>query len=198
MAIAAGGVPTTPSPPPGGPHTVSAVVVHAVLMPVVHIAPAAHGSHGTFPVDEKVLPASHATWHTASAVVVHTVLMPVAHVEPAAHRSHGAFPVEEKVLPASHATWHTVSVVVVHDCLVPIVQFEPAAHAVQGSVPFPENEIPPTQGTTAPLQTMSAPGTQAVLTGVDPTILYAVAQEGFVRALHSPLEHAQDCVAVGT
>ena len=49
-------------------HTVSTVVVQAVLTPAVHVEAAAqvvHGvRHGVLPDVEKVLPASHGTVHT--------------------------------------------------------------------------------------------------------------------------------------
>ena len=42
-------------------HTVSAVLVQAVLTPAVHVESAVHTVHGAFPEVEKVLPAAHAT-----------------------------------------------------------------------------------------------------------------------------------------
>ena len=146
------------------PHTVFAVLVHAVATP--NTPQVLHEPHGALPVIDHVLPASHGILHTASAVFVHALFTPCVHVESAAHAVHGAVPDRENVVPVSHATWHTVSVVVVHDVLMPDVQVESAAHGLQGSLPVPENEVPPTQGANAPLQTMSAPGTQAVLTPV--------------------------------
>ena len=41
-------------------HTMSAVLVQAVLTPAVHVASAAHVLHGAFPEAEKVVPATHA------------------------------------------------------------------------------------------------------------------------------------------
>ena len=150
-------------------------LVHAVATPnAPQVELAAHDKHGTLPVSDHVVPASHGTLHTASVVLVHAIFTPCVHVTSAAHAAHGAFPVGEKVVPASHATWHTVSAVVLHEVLTPAaydslgfnLQLRSAAHDSQGSLPFCENEVPPTQGAIAPLHTMSAPGTQEVLTPV--------------------------------
>ena len=64
-------------------HSVFVFLVHSDLRggePIVHVAAAAHVSHGALPDAEKVAPALHATWQTVSAVIVHDVLTPVAHV----------------------------------------------------------------------------------------------------------------------
>ena len=47
---------------------------------------------------------------------------------------------------------------------------------MHGALPDAENDVPPTQGATAPVQTMSAPGTQAVLTPVGGVVLNLLSQ----------------------
>ena len=49
-------------------HSVSAVLVQAVLTPAAHVAAVAHIVHGALPEEEKVVPAAHATWHSVFAV----------------------------------------------------------------------------------------------------------------------------------
>ena len=103
-----------------GLHSVSVVLLQAVLTPAVHVAPAAQAVHGAIPEAENDVPAAHATWHTVSVVLVQAVFTPAPpHVESAAHASHGALPVAEKVEPITQATWHIVSVVVVQAVLTP-------------------------------------------------------------------------------
>jgi len=95
-------------------HTMSAVLVHAVLMPgvcgvtrcaAVHVESAAHVAQGAVPKAEKVSPATHGTGlHTVSVVLVQAVFTPAAHVESAAHVVQGAVPKAEKVVPAAHAS----------------------------------------------------------------------------------------------
>ena len=92
-----------------GLHSVSVVLLQAVLTPAVHVAPAAQAVHGAIPEAENDVPAAHATWHTVSVVLVQVVLTPLktptVHVESAAHVLHpGAFPEAENV-PAAHYTY---------------------------------------------------------------------------------------------
>ena len=69
-----GSVPVTENdvPPTQGAiaplQTMSEPGVQAVLTPAVHVDSSAHGEHGAFPEEEKVVPAAHATWHSVSAV----------------------------------------------------------------------------------------------------------------------------------
>ena len=134
------------------------------------MASAAQIVHGAFPETENDVPAAHATLHTVSVASVQAVFTPASpHVESAAHASHGALPVAEKIEP-TQATWHSVSVVVVQVVFTPRGHVESPAHAPQGSVPVPENDVPPTHGGIAPLQTMSEPGVQAVLTPAAPHV----------------------------
>ena len=99
-------------------HTVSVVVVQAVLTPIwPHVdSPSAQAVHGVLPEVENVLPASHGTTlHAVSVVGVQAVLTPIwPHVDsPSAQVVHGVLPEVENVLPASHGTTlHAVSVVV--------------------------------------------------------------------------------------
>ena len=99
---------TTPGGSPWPPvHTVSAVLVQAVLTPAVHVASAVHVVHGAFPEAEKDVPATHGTGlHTVSVVSVQAVLTPAVHVASAAQVLHpGAFPEAEKVEFATHGTY---------------------------------------------------------------------------------------------
>ena len=65
-------VPENDVPPTQGAiaplQTMSEPGVQAVLTPAVHVDSSAHGEHGAFPEEEKVVPAAHATWHSVSAV----------------------------------------------------------------------------------------------------------------------------------
>ena len=94
-------------------HTVSDVVVQAVLTPAVHVASAAHNVHGVLPEVEKATPAAHGpSLHTVSVVAAQAILIPVGHVKAAAaHAVQGALPEAEKVVPTIHGVSHTVSIV---------------------------------------------------------------------------------------
>jgi hypothetical protein len=110
-------------------HTVSDVLVQAVLTPAVHVASAAHTVHGAFPEVEKVLPSTHATWHTVFVVVVQAVLTLAVHVASAAHTVHGALPEVEKVEPVVHGR-HALSAEIVAG-----VKPSPATHVLMFTVP---------------------------------------------------------------
>ena len=164
-------------------HTMSAPGTHAVLTPVGHVDAVAHGWHGALPDEDHVEPSSHAgaALQTVFFCVVQVVLTPCVHVAAAAQSEHGATPDEDQVLPAPvppvHGTLHTRSFVATHADLDPEPPHaETAVHAVHGSLPDTENDVPPTQGATAPVQTMSAPGTQAVLTPVGGAVLNLLSQ----------------------
>ena len=187
-----------PPPPSTTPeelslHTVSVVVLHTYLTPLAQAALVVHGVQGSLPVPENDEPPMHvatAPVQTMSAPGTHAVLTPVGHVDAVAHRWHGALPDEDHVEPSSHdpgvppppppvppeeLSKHTVSVVVLHTYLTPLAQAS-VVHAVHGSLPDTENDVPPTQGATAPVQTVSAPGTQAVLTPVGGAVLNLLSQ----------------------
>ena len=105
------GVPVLPLEGAGVLHTVSVVVVQARPTPFAppHVDSAAHGAHGAYPDEEKVLPPVHGVLplHTVSAVAVHTVLTPSPPQDaPPAHGAHGVYPDEEKVLPSAHGVVH--------------------------------------------------------------------------------------------
>ena len=183
-------------------HTASAFLVQAVFSPA---APHAwHPTHGALPDADHVAPAAHGTLHTRSFVASHSDLAPLAlHFETSMHAVHGSKPDSENVLPATQGVLHTALAFMVQSDFVDATSPQ-SRHALHGALPDAENVEPASHS-----HTVSDVWVQAVLTfappqvvhvshGVDPTILYAVAQEGSVRALHSPLEHAQDCVAVGT
>ena len=131
------GVPVLPLEGAGALHTVSVVVVQAVLTPAVHVE--AQAVHGVLPEVEKVLPASHGTLHAVSVVVVQAVLTPAVHVE--AQAVHGVLPEVEKFVPATHGTLHAVSVVVVQAVLTPRVHVEAAVQVVHGALPEAEKVL---------------------------------------------------------
>ena len=117
-------------------HTVSVVVVQAVLTPIwPHVdSPSAQVVHGVLPEVENVLPASHGTTlHAVSVVAVQAVLTPAAHVEASAQVVHGVLPEVENVLPASHGTLHAVSVVVLQAVFTPAAHVEVSAHGEHGA-----------------------------------------------------------------
>ena len=73
-------------------HTVSAVLVQAVLTPAMHVESAVHVLHGAFPEAEKVVPAVHGR-HALSAEIVagvkpspatHVLMFTVPHASPLA------------------------------------------------------------------------------------------------------------------
>ena len=61
-------------------HTVSAVLVQAVLTPAVHVASAAHVLHGAFPEAEKVVPAVHGRHALSAEIVAGVKPSPATHV----------------------------------------------------------------------------------------------------------------------
>lgn len=108
-----------------------------------------HAAHGDFPVAEKVVPASHATWQIVLFVVVHDFSTPSAQVETAAQVSQGSFPVLENEAPPTHgaiAPAHTIFAPGTQAVLTPAVHVESAAHAAHGELPDADHEVPVTHG----------------------------------------------------
>ena len=88
-----------------------------------------------------------------------------------------AFLVQAVLTPAAPHAWQPP-----HGALPDADHVEPASHSHTVSDVWVQAVL-----------TFALPQVVHVSHGVEPTILYAVAQARSLRLLHSPLEHAQDC-----